>query len=302
MKLLLIGSTGQIGHETLQAAKQKGFEVLALDRQHYDLTTANGLSLALQQINSTIDAIVDAQAYTAVDDAEKNRDLCFQLNSHAPKELSLAAHRLGVPYFWISTDYIFNGTAGPYSEKDSPHPLNTYGESKARGEAHVLSNHGRVIRTAWVYSERRKNFLLSILKAALERPELRVVHDQIGNPTSATDFASDLIQLIQASLGGDGLKAKEILNLVGRDAVSRHQWAEQIILSAKALGFPIKCETIKAISSQEMPLPATRPLDSRLPREKALELLGHKMATESSLKESTDHVLRRVQQLHSDQG
>ena len=302
MKLLVIGSTGQIGNEIVHAANQKGFDVLTLDRQHYDLATPSGLTQAVHQINSTIDAVVDAQAYTAVDDAEKNRDLCFQLNSHAPKELSLAAQRLGIPYFWISTDYIFDGSAGPYSENSAPHPLNAYGESKAQGETHVLSHNGRVIRTAWVYSDRRKNFLLSILKAALERPELRVVHDQIGNPTSATDFASDIIQLIQNTLKDGGLRPKEILNLVGRDAVSRHQWAEQIIHSAKALGFPVKCETITPISSQEMPLPATRPLDSRLTREKALGLLGHKMATENSLRESTEHVLRRVQQLHSVQG
>lgn len=302
MKLLLIGSTGQIGTETLQVAKQRGFDVIALDRQHYDLATANGLNLTLQQINSTIDAVVDAQAYTAVDDAEKNRDLCFQLNSHVPKELSLAAHRLGIPYFWISTDYVFNGTAGPYSETDSPHPLNVYGESKAQGEINVLNNHGRVVRTAWVYSNRRKNFLLSILKAALERPELRVVHDQIGNPTSAIDFASDLIQLIQVTLNGEGLKAKEILNLVGREAVSRHQWAEQIVHSAKALGFPVKCETITAIPSHQMPLPAMRPLDSRLTREKSIKLLGQAMATELGLKESTENILRRVQQLQAEQG
>lgn len=295
MKLLLIGSTGQIGSETAQAAKLKGFDVIALERQQYDLGTSSGLDLTLQQINSTIEVVVDAQAYTAVDDAEKNHELCFQLNSHAPRELSLAANRLGIPYFWISTDYIFDGMAGPYSENSDPHPLNVYGESKAQGETGVLSNHGRVIRTAWVYSERRKNFLLSILKASLERTELRVVHDQIGNPTSAIDFASDLIQLIHNTLHGEGLRPGEVLNLVGRDAVSRHKWAEQIVASAKALGFPIKCEAVTAISSQEMPLPAKRPLDSRLTREKALKLLGHGMATEQGLRESVEHVLSRIQ-------
>lgn len=295
MKLLLIGSTGQIGYETLRAAKQKAIDIVALSHENYDLTTVNGLAETIKQFDLKVDAIIDAQAYTAVDDAEKNHDLCFQLNCEVPKQLSRAAQHLAIPYFWISTDYVFDGNAGPYGEHDSPHPLNIYGESKAQGETHVLGNRGRVIRTAWVYSDRRKNFLLSILKASLERSELRVVHDQIGNPTAANDFATDLVQLVQNTVQNKGLNPGEILNLVGRDAVSRHKWAEQIVHSAKRLGFPVKCESITAIPSNEMPLPAARPLDSRLRREKAIKLVGNRAATEQSLQDSIEHILTRIQ-------
>ncbi len=299
MKLIVIGGTGQVGHEVVQQAKTADLQVTEINRDEFDLATESGLLKAKEKISTGADAIIDAQAYTAVDDAEKNQSLCFRLNSEVPKQLALTAAKLRIPYFWLSTDYVFDGHRGPYRETDVPHPLSIYGESKVQGEIHVMANGGRVVRTAWVYSERRKNFLLSILKAAMERPELRVVDDQIGNPTTAHDCAADILTLAQqAYRNGSGLAQGRLVHIAGRDTVSRHRWAELIVLYAKNLGFPIQCERILAIPSSELHLPAARPLDSRLSRERATQLFQElnirSLATDHSLEDCIQETLLLV--------
>lgn len=187
--ILLIGKNGQIGAE-LSGLLPKLAEVAALDRSELDLSRRDDIRRIVREVRPRI--IVNAAAYTAVDAAEKNESEAYAINAEAPGILAEEAKRLGALLVHFSTDYVFDGSKrSPYNETDETNPLSVYGKSKLAGEQAIRSSDVKhlIFRTAWVYATRGRNFLLTILRIATEREELRIVSDQVGAPSCAWDLA-----------------------------------------------------------------------------------------------------------------
>src|SRR5712692_4779768 len=188
--ILLTGKNGQIGAELLRFLPQLG-EVVALDREHLDLSKPDDISRAIREIRPQV--IVNAAAYTAVDQAETDEMMAQAVNGEAPGVMAKEAKKIGAALVHYSTDYIFDGSKKtPYDESDAANPINVYGKTKFAGEQAIRSSGlpHLIFRTAWVYATRGHNFLLTILRLATEREELRIVSDQVGAPTCAWDVAA----------------------------------------------------------------------------------------------------------------
>src|SRR5712692_5528620 len=188
--ILLTGKNGQIGAELLRYLPQMG-EVVALDREHLDLSKADDISRAIREIRPQI--IVNAAAYTAVDQAEADEMMAQAVNGEAPGVMAEEAKKIGAALVHYSTDYVFDGSKKTlYDETDAANPINVYGRTKLAAE-HAIRSSGvphLIFRTAWIYATRGRNFLLTILRLATEQEELRIVSDQFGAPTCASDVAA----------------------------------------------------------------------------------------------------------------
>lgn len=190
MRILLLGAGGQVGTEIRREAARRGVVVDAPSRVEADLGDAARLKAVVAATEA--DVVVNAGAYTAVDQAETDRARAFAVNRDGPAALAEACARRDLPLVHFSTDYVFDGAKdGPYAETDPTRPLSVYGESKEAGERAIRRRHHRhvILRTSWVYAGHGKNFVRTMLRLADERDELRVVDDQRGAPTSAADLA-----------------------------------------------------------------------------------------------------------------
>ncbi len=252
MKILLTGRNGQVGWELERSLKELGV-VVAFDRTGLDLADPDQIISAVRSVRP--DVLVNAAAYTAVDRAESEPDAAHAINAFAPGLLSEEAKKLGALLVHYSTDYVFDGKKrGAYSEKDEPNPLNIYGHSKWAGERAIQAAGGRhlILRTSWVYAPRGKNFLLTILRLAMERKELRVVDDQIGAPTTGAIIAQTTVRIL-TNADSDGL-----YHLSASGRTSWHGFAEAILRGA---GFSIP---VTPIPTSQYPTPARRPTNSLL--------------------------------------
>src|SRR6266436_5131748 len=188
--ILLTGKNGQIGAELLRFLPQLG-EVVALDREQLDLSKPDDIRRAIREIRPQI--IVNAAAYTAVDRAETDEAMAQAVNGEAPGVMAKEAKKIGAALVHYSTDYVFDGSKKtPYDETDAANPINVYGRTKLAAE-HAIRSSGvphLIFRTAWIYATRGRNFLLTILRLATEQEELRIVSDQVGAPTCASDVAA----------------------------------------------------------------------------------------------------------------
>ena len=251
MRILLTGRNGQVGWELERVLAPLG-ELIATGRAELDLADPEAIRRAVSSVKP--DVIVNAAAYTAVDRAESESEIAMRINGDAPDVLAEEAKRIGALLVHYSTDYVFDGTkTAPYVEHDAPNPLNVYGASKLAGERAILATGCRhlILRTSWVFGPRGSNFLLTILRAARERPELRVVSDQIGAPTSARSIAAATARAI--GLAGSGL-----YHLAAAGETSWHGFAEAA-MAAAGLRTPVV-----AIPSEEYPAAARRLKNSRL--------------------------------------
>ncbi|MBI3343687.1 MAG: dTDP-4-dehydrorhamnose reductase [Gammaproteobacteria bacterium] len=195
-KVLLLGKSGQVGWE-LERCLATVCEVVALDHQGMDLANPDSIRKTVREIRPSL--IINAAAYTAVDKAEAEAELAMAINGIAPGILAEEAKRLGAALIHYSTDYVFDGTKrSPYTEDDEPHPLNVYGKTKLAGELAIQAVGAPylILRTSWVYGARGKNFLLTILRLAQEKKELRIVDDQIGAPTWSRFIAQATAQIL----------------------------------------------------------------------------------------------------------
>jgi dTDP-4-dehydrorhamnose reductase len=216
------------------------------------------------------DVAVNCAAFTDVDRAETDKKAAFRLNRDAPRFLAAACVRTGAALVHISTDFVFDGTAErPYTEEDAPSPLNVYGESKLAGEREVTGSgvRGAVVRTSWLWSPWGRNFVKSILKAASERDEIRVVADQRGCPTSAASLAAAIVKMIPAIADSSSMPA-EIYHFCDAGVVSRAGFADGIIRQAG-----LECRVVP-VPSSEYPSPAERPLYSALDTGKITRTFG----------------------------
>jgi len=257
--VLLFGKTGQVGFE-LERALSPNCRLIAPGHAEADLTNADAIRTL---INSTKpDVIVNAAGFTIVDAAEKQADLVMQLNATAPGIIAECAEHCGALLIHYSTTFVFDGTRRePYTETDVPNPVNTYGRSKLAGERAIMAacRQYLILRANWVYSARRTNFALAILKLAREKPELEIVDDQLGSPTWATDYAEATAHLIADP---DSLREKPgIYHMSAQSYCSRMQWAQKLIACAQArTGSTAAWATLRPTTTAQYPHPAPRPL------------------------------------------
>jgi len=265
VRILLTGKSGQVGYELQRALASLG-DIIAPDRAELDLAQPPTIERALQAHRP--DIIVNAAAYTAVDRAEAERDLAVTVNAAAPVVIAREAARLGALLVHYSTDYVFDGEKkAPYIEDDAPNPISVYGASKLEGEKAIRASGCRhlIFRTSWVYAARGKNFLLTVLRLAGERPELRIVDDQFGAPTTARMLAR-ATEAVLARPWDDRASGTYHMTAAGRTT-----WCgfAREIVAAKGLATPVV-----PIRTEEYPLPARRPRNSMLDNTKLHRTFG----------------------------
>ncbi|CRM81209.1 dTDP-4-dehydrorhamnose reductase [Pseudomonas sp. 24 E 13] len=261
LKILITGQHGQVS-QALQQRLQGLGELVVLGRDQLDLANAEQIR---QQVRAhRPDLIINAAAHTAVDQAESEPDAAFAINAIAPGILAEEAKALGIPLIHYSTDYVFDGSKpAPYTENDTPNPLGVYGQSKLAGEQAIAAVGGKylILRTSWVYSSHGKNFLLTMQRLLQEKPQMRIVADQIGAPTWAGTIADSTRALIERWQAGDAGEWG-VYHLTAQGETSWFGFAEAIGEQLRAEGKP--CAELEAIPSSAYPTPAMRPLNSRL--------------------------------------
>lgn len=261
MKVLISGRNGQVAQALLSSLQGLG-EIICLGRAELDLADVDAVRAQVRALRP--DLIINAAAYTAVDQAESEPEQAFAINAIAPGVLAEEAKALGVPLIHYSTDYVFDGSKSvPYQENDASQPLGIYGQSKLAGEQAIAAVGGDylILRTSWVYSLYGRNFLLTMQRLLQEREELRVVSDQIGAPTWAGTIADTTRALIEQWQAGSA-GAWGIYHLTGQGETSWFGFASAIGEHLKAAGKP--CARLLPIASSEYPTPAQRPANSRL--------------------------------------
>ncbi|MDR9404052.1 MAG: dTDP-4-dehydrorhamnose reductase [Halothece sp. Uz-M2-17] len=271
-KILLTGKNGQVGQELELLLTQVG-EVIALGKEELDLSNE-------EQIRNSIhhhqpDLIVNAGAYTAVDQAESEESLAYAVNGNAPTILAESAEQIGARLLHISTDYVFDGTKHkPYTETDQPNPISVYGKSKLAGEQGI-QKHSRnyiILRTAWVYGAYGSgNFVKTMLRLGKEREELKVVSDQVGTPTWSNDIAKAIVGLVMRLPASP---VQDIYHFTNSGVASWYDFSIAIFEEAKVLHFPLKVHRVSPISTRDYPTPAQRPAYSVLSGEKISQILG----------------------------
>jgi dTDP-4-dehydrorhamnose reductase len=265
-RFLLIGKNGQLGWELQRSLATLG-EVVALDYPEIDLARPEQIKEIIQKVAPLV--IINAAAYTNVDKAESEPDLAWKVNAQAPGVMAEEARRLGIGFIHYSTDYVFDGEKGSsYIEKDLPNPLNVYGKTKLDGEQLVKEAGGAylIFRTSWVYSLRQGGFVTKVLQWARQNEVLRIVDDQIGNPTYARSLADATSQVIAQGQKDpvDYIEEKAgLYHLAGWDPASRFEWAKLILeLDPKKNEQVVK--TLTPAKSSEFSTPAARPTNSSL--------------------------------------
>lgn len=255
MKILLFGASGQVGWRVKELL---GDACEALTRGQCDLATVNEKQARALIESHEPDIIINAAAFTAVDAAEQQRDVAMHVNATAPGILARAAG--DIPFIHLSTDYVFDGVQGPYSEAATCDPHSVYGLSKLQGEQAILTAGGRsyIFRLQWIYDRRGSNFFLTMRKLIAERATLRVVADQFGAPTTAGSVAKALQQTFPLIQKGE--LAPGIYHLASNGHTSWHGFASAIAHVTQ----PRAAELIEPITTQEYPTPAQRPHDTRL--------------------------------------
>lgn len=262
MRVLVTGTRGQLAMSlAAEARRVSGIELLALGRPTLDLETPSGIRSVIAA--AAPDLVVNAAAYTAVDKAEADAARAFAINRDGAAAVAHAAATLNVPLIHLSTDYVFDGSkATPYVEADSTAPLNVYGQSKRGGEIAVLAAcpSALIFRTSWVFSPFGANFVKTMLRLGSERPALRVVSDQFGNPTSALDIAAAILHIAPELVAAPRMGG--IYHLANTGSTSWFGLAQAIFAEGARLGGRVPA--LEPIPAADYPLPARRPANSRL--------------------------------------
>jgi len=264
--ILVTGAQGQLGFELARLLPAHG-EVTAVDRAQLELGDPDAIRRMLRALRPQL--IVNAAAYTAVDQAEDEPEAAEAINARAPGVIAEEAKRLGALLVHYSTDYVFDGTASiPYPENAKPNPVNAYGRSKWLGEQAVLASGAAslVLRTSWVYGLRGRNFLLTIRRLAVQNQELRIVADQFGVPNWSRAVARATSALV--GLGLDSLVERAgIYHLSARGSTSWFEFAQAIV-------GPVDKPRVVPIKTSEYPTPARRPPYAVLATEKLEQVFG----------------------------
>lgn len=289
-KILVLGKNGQVGWELQRSLGLMGNTVfLARNDQGGDLLKINEMIDRIKQERPQI--IFNAAAYTAVDTAEKDIDTANKVNGDAVSALAKVCKEIDALLIHYSTDYVFNGLGDkPWTEKDVIAPINAYGNSKALGEKAILESGCKayIFRTSWVYGVHGKNFMKTMLRLGRSRDSLGIVADQIGAPTSA-EFIADVSTWLAMH---KPVQHPEVVHLVPYGTTSWYGFAKEIFDQAKSDNLMIK--SLKSLKTEEYPLPAKRPLNSRLNNSKLISLLPA-----GAVKEWQCYALRVLQEILS---
>ncbi|GCE91871.1 dTDP-4-dehydrorhamnose reductase [Komagataeibacter diospyri] len=262
------------GHGQLATALSNHDGVVRVGRPDFDFDRPDTIDAVIRAHNPSV--VVNAAAWTAVDAAETDVEGAQRANHTGPARMAAVCRELGIPLIHVSTDYVFSGNKGsPYVETDPVDPRSIYGRTKAEGEQAVLlaQPDSIILRTAWVYSPYNRNFVRTMVDAATKRPTLRVVSDQIGNPTSA-DALADVIMHIIRQIRDTGWKAEYagIYHATGQGQASWYELACTAVNAAASHGNPQP--VMEAITTADWPTPARRPPDARLDCTRLQQVFG----------------------------
>ena len=278
--VLVTGANGQVGRN-ICSVFDGSFNVIGLSSLELDVGEAAATHKIFDKVRP--DIVINAAAYTKVDDAEANSSLADRTNFHAVRHLCDTCLKHNCLLVHFSTDYVFDGEATrPYSEGDQTNPLNAYGRSKLAGDNYIIENSKQylIFRLAWVYDHADVNFPSKILHAAKVKDRLKVVDDQIGTPTSAEFVAKNVHQLITTGGADKNQRYNNVYNLVPNGEASWFDFAIRLLSRADALGFNLKCkaEDVMPIKSSHLAQPAKRPQRVVLDNRKIQQELGIRFA------------------------
>ena len=279
MKVLVTGVKGQLGYDVVKECEKRGIEAIGVDVEEMDITDAAACERVITEAKA--DAVIHCAAYTAVDAAEDNEDLCRKVNAEGTRNIAEVCRKLDIKMMYFSTDYVFNGQGErPWEPDDPREPLNVYGQTKYEGELAVqeLLEKYFIVRIAWVFGVNGKNFIKTMLRLGKERGAVSVVDDQIGSPTYTYDLARLVVDMIQTDRYG-------IYHATNEGLCSWYEFACQIF---KAAG--MNQVKVTPVDSTAFPAKAKRPYNSRMDKSKLAEngfepLPSWKDALERYLKE-----------------
>ncbi len=273
-KVAILGANGQLGQHLLSHASANGsesiYEVKGFDLPEFDLLDAALVASQLEAFKPQV--VINTAAYTAVDHAEQAESLAFEVNGRAVGVLAEVCERIKARLIHVSTDYVFSGQSSvPMRLTDHTSPINVYGASKLAGEQQLMRYKDldwTVVRTAWLYSNLGKNFLNTMLKLMAEKPQLRVVCDQVGSPTSALDMADALWHLVEQP------QVSGIQHWTDAGVASWYDFAVAIQEEATAAKLLMNRALIEPVTTEHFPTPAKRPAYSVLDKSETIEILG----------------------------
>lgn len=256
MRILVTGVKGQLGHDVVNELAKRGHTPIGVDVEEMDITDASAVEKEMKK--EPLDAVIHCAAYTAVDAAEDNREICMRVNAEGTRNIARVCRELDLKMVYISTDYVFDGEGERPWEPDDPRdPLNVYGESKYQGELAVEEYLEKyfTVRIAWVFGVNGKNFIKTMLRLAESQKEINVVNDQIGSPTYTYDLAVLLVDMVETEKYGRYHATNEGL-------CTWYEFAKEIFRQA---GVDIR---VNPVSSDEFPAKAKRPHNSRMDKRK----------------------------------
>ena len=252
MKFLVTGAKGQLGVDVIKLLLERTTEYKGVDVDDFDITNKDAVAACVQAYKP--DTVIHCAAYTAVDAAEDNAELCMRVNGVGTENIALACREINAEMLYISTDYVFNGEGNTPYETDAPKgPLQVYGRSKLAGEEAVLRNLEKyyIVRTSWVFGENGSNFVKTMLRLSQTKDEVSVVDDQIGSPTYTPDLAALLCNMAISKKYG-------IYHATNEGFCSWAEFAQEIMRLSRS-----KCK-VKPIPTEQYPAKATRPKNSRM--------------------------------------
>ena len=256
MKVLVTGVNGQLGYDVVKELKKRKHQAVGVDRERMDLTSTEQIKECIESVNP--EAIIHCAAYTAVDKAEDEEELCRRVNAIATKEIAEYAKVLDIPMIYISTDYVFDGTKdGEYTEEDMPNPINVYGKTKYEGEVYIqeLLDKYYIVRISWVFGKNGNNFIDTMLRLAKGRDKLNVINDQVGSPTYTKDLARLLIDMIETDKYG-------IYHATNEGYCTWYEFAKEIFSIANVDIY------VNPISTSQYQTKAKRPMNSKISKQK----------------------------------
>lgn len=286
MRVLVTGAKGQLGTDVMAELKSNNIEALGIDREELDIVDAKACEEFFDKANAEkrIDAVIHCAAYTAVDKAEDEQELSYNINALGTKNIATACKKFDMKLMYISTDYVFNGQGErPWEPDDERQPLNVYGKTKYEGELFVeeITKKYFIVRIAWVFGIAGNNFIKTMLKLAKERDSLTVVDDQIGSPTYTADLSKLLVSMIQTDKYGR-------YHATNEGYCSWYEFAKEIF---KVAGVTIN---VAAVDSSAYPAKAKRPANSRMEKKK-LDEMGFKRLP--SWQDATRRYIEELQKL-----
>ncbi|RZS92372.1 dTDP-4-dehydrorhamnose reductase [Cuneatibacter caecimuris] len=260
MRVLVTGVKGQLGFDVMNECAKRGIEAVGVDVEEMDITDASAVERVITE--SRVEAVIHCAAYTAVDAAEDNPDVCMKVNAQGTENIARVCGDLDLKMIYISTDYVFDGEGErPWQPDDQRHPLNVYGQSKYEGELAVQKYLEKyfIVRIAWVFGVNGKNFIKTMLRLGEERGCVSVVDDQIGSPTYTYDLAVLLVDMAESDKYG-------IYHATNEGLCSWYEFACEIFRQAGMS--QVKVTPVKA---EEFPAKAKRPSNSRMSKDKLEE-------------------------------